>query len=63
MYNSVAYDLNRRFRLLCPNVFPVYELLHLVYVTLILDVSGTARISEISVTTVTSTKSEFTLTV
>jgi hypothetical protein len=38
-------------------------LLHVVYVTLISDVSGTARISETSVMTVTSTKSEFVLTV
>jgi len=44
-------------------VVPAYELLHLVYVALISDVSGTAVISEMSVTTVTSTKSEFALTV
>ena len=49
--------------LLCPNVVPLCELLHVVYVTLISDVSGTARISETSVMTVTSTKSEFVLTV
>jgi len=43
-------------------VFPVY-VLHPVYVALISDVSGTVRISEMSVTTVTSTKSELALTV
>jgi len=61
--NKYPTILCRRFRCLCPNIVPVYELLHLVYVTLISDVSVTARISETSVTTVAGTKYEFALTV